>query len=116
MHRQQICKQIRLFKKKRFPSSSFKLIEDVNKAGALDFAEYTQWERAFLEISITQTELVQMMTWLQKTDRYFIFDYLRKIVPTTPQEKRDWLYTHKFYSTMIDITKSIVKYTVENSG
>lgn len=115
MNRQQICKQLRIFKKRRYPVSLSLLIEEANKAGQLDFAEYTQWERAFLEDKMTHVEIVQMSTWLRVTSNYVVFAKLRKIAVNTPQEKRDWLYSQKFFETMIDAVKVMLKYSSEHT-
>lgn len=114
MNRQQICKQLRIFKKRRYPVSTSALIEEANKAGQMDFAEFTQWERAFLENKITNVEIVQMSTWLRVTSNYIVFAKLRKISVNTPLEKRDWMYTWKFFETMIDATKVMLKHSSEH--
>lgn len=114
MNRQQICKQLRIFKKRRYPVSASPLIEEANKAGQMDFAEFTQWERAFLEDKMTHVEIVQMSTWLRVTSNYIVLAKLRKIAVNTPIEKRDWMYSWKFFETMIDAVKVMLKYSSEN--
>jgi len=115
MNRQQICKELRIFKRRKYPVSTSVLIEEVNKFARDDFAEYTQWERAFLEDKMTSTEIVQMSTWLRVTSNYVVFARLRKIIPANATEKRDWLYTHRFFETMIDATKAMLKYSSEHA-
>jgi hypothetical protein len=108
MDRQQLCRELLKFRRRKYPTSTCKEIEDVNKAGMLDFGEYTQWEQAYLDNKVTLKDIENMSKWLRTTNDYVLFKYLQKIVPKNNLEKRDWKYTHAFFATIIDITKVII--------
>ncbi|HLP79693.1 MAG TPA: hypothetical protein VK158_03610 [Acidobacteriota bacterium] len=112
MNRAQIEKQIRIFKKRKFPVSDNRFIAEAIHSGSADFAEYTQWERAFLEHSMTPHDVIAITKWLPSTNNYIVFAKLRKIAVSTPHERRDWTYTHAFFTTMIQLTKAILTHSV----